>query len=285
MCLDALIAGRDHEVHEEKLFFKRASKETMMYTHSGGSFKMTFGDRRSRKSWDDLPAIKAEVFGGIINELSDIFEEKGPERFTAVFDLRKLHRRSDSEVDELLTKFVERYGKETRAAPEAGHLQGLQVVTPSIFADFGDDSEEEASDAFFSEWFNARKYLIDMSTTLKSEPVRVPQFLVDEDIPYLSDKTPVVLKHTDQTKCFSTFLREYGETYPRVAKAIRTMIMVPPNSSAIERGYAVMKEVISPKRCSLSERQAELCVLLACNLPNDLSKLPLMKIRQEMMKL
>ena len=230
-------------------------------------------------------------FGGVIDELCDnVFEEKGPERIMAVFDLRKLHRPTEQEIDELLTNFIEKYGKESRAAPEAEHLQGLQVVCPSIFADFGDETEEEASEAFLSEWFSAQQHLVDMSETLTSVPVAVPDFLIDEDIPYIcsgkpSDKTPVVMKHTDQTKCFSSFLREYGETYPRVATAIRTMIVMPPNSSAIERGYAVMKDIISPKRCRLSERQAELCVLLACNLPSDLKKLPLIEIQQEMLKL
>ena len=128
--------------------------------------------------------------------------------------------------------------------------------------------------------------MINMSAGLKSETVTIPKFVLDEDIPYivagsLSDKTPVVMKHTDQAKCFSYFLREYGET---VATAIRAMLVMPPNSSAIERGYAVMKEVMSPKRCSLSERQAELCVLLACNLPSDLKKLPLMEIQRGMLK-
>ena len=82
-----------------------------------------------------------------------------------------------------------------------------------------------------------------------------------------------------------SFLREYGDAYPRVAKAIRTMLVMPPNSSAIERGYSVMKEVISPRRSCLSERQAELCILLACNIPSDLSKLPLMEIQREMQKI
>ena len=150
--------------------------------------------------------------------------------------------------------------------------------------------KREASDAFFTEWFAAKQHLIDVGKTMKSEPVAVPQFMFDEDIPYLGagafkDNTPIVVKHSDQTKCFASFLREYGDAYPRVAKAIRTMLVMPPNSSAIERGYSVMKEVISPRRSCLSERQAELCILLACNIPSDLSKLPLMEIQREMQKI
>ena len=64
---------------------------------------------------------------------------------------------------------------------------------------------------------------------MKSEPVKVAQFSIEEDIPYmgtrsLSDKTPAVLKHMDQMKSSSSFLHEYGETYPRVATEVCTMI-------------------------------------------------------------
>ena len=76
----------------------------------------------------------------------------------------------------------------------------------------------------------------------------------------MNEKVPIVTQHVDQTDAFATFLIDYGHTYPRVARGIKLMLVMPPNQSAVERGYAVLKEVVSPKRCRMSLEQTNACV-------------------------
>ena len=84
-------------------------------------------------------------------------------------------------------------------------------------------------------------------------------------------KVPIITRHVDQTDTFASFLLDYGNTCPRVARAIRVMLVIAPNQSAVERGYAVLKEVVSPKRCRMSEAQMNTCVLLTQLIQDDLS--------------
>ena len=107
------------------------------------------------------------------------------------------------------------------------------------------------------EWENARTHLRNLKPTLKNKSILVPKFLFEDDGPYVSDadkmeatmneKVPVITKHVDQTDSFASFLIDYGHNYPRVARAIKVMIIImPPNSSPVERGYAVLKEIVIP---------------------------------------
>ena len=171
----------------------------------------------------------------------------------------------------------------------------MEVILPSIFSEFDEVDEHEVSEAFMREWFWSEKASCCSKKNSHTEIVHISQYLINDDVLYVTDqqkinamsdaRVPTITKHADQTDAFATFLLEYDHAYPRVAKAIRTMLVEPSNSSAIERGYAILKEVVSPKRNCLSKEQIELCVLLANHLPNDLEDMPLMEIHAEMLKL
>ena len=164
-------------------------------------------------------------------------------------------------------------------------------MIPSIFHDFEDEDEEDVADEFFREWDIARKHLINLKPTLKQKPVLLPRFLFEDDVPYVTNaekmeavmnaKVPIITRHVDQTDVFALFLLDYG-TCPRVAHAIRVMLVIAPNQSAVERGYAVLKEVVSPKRCRMSEAQMNACVLFTQLIQDDLSQLPVAQIQQKM---
>ena len=105
----------------------------------------------------------------------------------------------------------------------------------------------------------------------------LPRFLFGDDVPYVTKnaKVPIITRHVDQTDAFASFLLDYGNTCPRVARAIR---VIAPNQSAVERGYAVL----SPKRCRMSEAQMNACVLLTRLIQDDLSQLPVAQIQRKM---
>ena len=100
--------------------------------------------------------------------------------------------------------------------------------------------------------------VVNLKETLTKETVTIPDYLLDNDVAYVSPKEkaktladePIrtITKHTKQTDAFATFLIDYGRVYTRVAKAIRVMLAELPNASPIERGYAILKEITSVKR-------------------------------------
>ena len=228
----------------EECFFDSVDQKQMVYTDANSAhlapadrleFDLLAKAGRWPDTFDQLPAIKEEMFSCVIRELDSLYPQEGLEYLFSVFDLLTFRTADKAEQKGKLTALCERFGK-----PRVHFSKLLQkmVCTEALF-DPGQCRE------FFHEWFYAHPLLVTLSKRARNER---------------------------QVELYAEFLVTHGSMYNRVAELIRIMLIHASNSSLIERAFSFLKAVKTPKRNALGVSQLERLILLGMNLPDDLSQ-------------